>query len=51
MAEFWNEETGFAVKACKGATSINNYITKTVGELEKCQMCSSVNLNLNQHSY
>jgi site-specific recombinase XerD len=36
MAEFWNEETGFAVKACKDAASINAYITLTTKEIEKC---------------
>ncbi|MCJ8208562.1 phage integrase SAM-like domain and Arm DNA-binding domain-containing protein [Mucilaginibacter sp. RS28] len=36
MAEYWNEETGFAVKACKDAASINAYITLTTKELEKC---------------
>jgi len=35
-ADYWNEETGFAVRACKDAVSINNYITKTAKDLEKC---------------
>ena len=34
--EHWNEETGFAVRACKDAASINDYITRTTKELEKC---------------
>jgi len=34
--EHWNEETGFAVRACKDAASINEYITRTTKELEKC---------------
>src|ERR1700743_1008215 len=36
MADHWNEETGFAVKACKDSTSINTYITNTIKELETC---------------
>nr|WP_294795588.1 site-specific integrase [uncultured Mucilaginibacter sp.] len=36
MAEYWNEETGFANKAYKDAAIINNYITATTKELEKC---------------
>ncbi|SDE85683.1 Site-specific recombinase XerD [Mucilaginibacter pineti] len=35
-ADHWNEETGFAVKACKDAAAINAYITLTTKELEKC---------------
>ena len=35
-ADHWNEETGFAVRACKDAVAINNYITKTTKDLEKC---------------
>jgi len=35
-ADYWNEETGFAVRACKDAVSINNYITKTSKDLERC---------------
>jgi site-specific recombinase XerD len=35
-AEYWNEETGFAIKACKDAATINTYITYTTRELEKC---------------
>lgn len=34
--DHWNEETGFAFRACKDAVSINNYITKTTKDLEKC---------------
>jgi hypothetical protein len=34
-AEYWNEETGFANKACKDAAIINKYITVTTKELEK----------------
>jgi len=36
MAEYWNEETGFAIKACKDSAAINSYITYTTRELEKC---------------
>jgi hypothetical protein len=36
MADHWNEETGFAIRACKDATTINTYITYTTRELEKC---------------
>lgn len=36
MADHWNEETGFAVRACKDAPSINTYITNTKKELEAC---------------
>ncbi|WP_295676811.1 site-specific integrase [uncultured Mucilaginibacter sp.] len=36
MAEHWNEDTGFAIKACKDAAAINTYITYTRRELEKC---------------
>ena len=45
-AQFWNEETGFAVRSCKDAVSINNYITKTTKDLEKCynELCD-------QHEY
>ncbi|WP_454804647.1 site-specific integrase [Mucilaginibacter phyllosphaerae] len=41
-ADHWNEETGFAVKACKDAASINAYITLTTKELEKAydQLCN-----------
>jgi hypothetical protein len=36
MADHWNEETGFAIRACKDAATINSYITYTTRELEKC---------------
>lgn len=36
LADHWNEETGFAVRACKDAISINTYITSTRKELEAC---------------
>jgi hypothetical protein len=34
MAEHWNEETGFAIRACKDAGTINTYITYTTAEKE-----------------
>jgi hypothetical protein len=34
MAEHWNEDTGFAIKACKDAAAINTYITYTRRELK-----------------
>jgi hypothetical protein len=36
MADHWNDETGFAIRACKDALTINTYITSTTRELEKC---------------
>jgi len=43
--EYWNEETGLAVKACPDQREINSYIIKTKAELERHynQLCASNN--------
>ena len=46
MTDHWNDETGFAIRACKDAATINTYITYTIRELEKCY-----NLLCEEHEY
>jgi len=35
LPEYWNEETGMAVKACPDQKTINAYILQTTKDLEK----------------